>query len=112
MPQRIESPLLSGCSPATAVPLSVSPFRPRLAIHHRPSETAVAAAEALIGAPGPRIGRPPLYDDGHWAAVAAVAQEGGTLLVAETYSLSYSTAWKWCRQAQTVKPSHAAQSFA
>jgi hypothetical protein len=68
-------------------------------LHHQPSETAVAAAEALLEAPGARVGRPPLYDSDHWAEVAAVAKEGGTLAVAERYSLSYATAWKWCRQA-------------
>src|SRR5258708_18569056 len=52
-PQRIASPLLSGCSPARGLPLRVTPFRPRLAIHHRPSENVNrACSREIVGTPG------------------------------------------------------------
>lgn len=70
-------------------------------LRQRPSQSAVDAATVLIGTPGPRVGRPPLYDPQHWAEVAEVAQ-GGTAAVMARYSLSYPTAWRWCRQAQRL----------
>src|SRR5260370_4348282 len=42
-PQRIVSPSLSGCSPATGAPLRVSPFLPWFVIRQRPSENVNVA---------------------------------------------------------------------
>src|SRR5258708_33125125 len=60
-PQRIESPLLSGCSPARGEPFRVSPLRPRLAIHHRPSENVnLAGSREIGGTHGSLSSAPPL----------------------------------------------------
>src|SRR5258708_8351061 len=60
-PQRIESPLLSGCSPARGEPFRVSPLRPRLAIHHRPSENVnLACSREIVGTPGSLSSTAPL----------------------------------------------------
>jgi hypothetical protein len=98
------------------VPVAARPPLARLAAHAldelrtrwapqilrlKPSETAVEAARILTDALGPRMGRPPLYDPQHWAEVAEVAKEG-TNAVAERWSLSYATAWRWCREAEKL----------
>jgi hypothetical protein len=69
-------------------------------LHQHPSEAAVAAATVLLDAPGPRRGRPLLYGSEHWAEVALVCASGGAAAVAERWSLSYSTAWRWVRRAE------------
>jgi hypothetical protein len=69
-------------------------------LHLRPSETAVQAAETLVEAPGVKRGRPALYGVEHWDEVLAVYAKGGTLAVAEEFSLSYATAWKWSQAAR------------
>jgi hypothetical protein len=75
---------------------------PQIAARSR-SESAVAAANALLGTPGPRRGRPPLYGDSHWAAVAR-AYEGATAApvqaVAQQFSVSGSLARKWVERAR------------
>src|SRR5260370_128912 len=60
------SPSLSGCSPATVAPLSMSPFRPWFVIHQRPSENVNRACSldtvgtsGSISSTAPRPARAP-----------------------------------------------------
>jgi hypothetical protein len=69
-------------------------------LRNRPSVAAVAAVTALLDAPGPRRGRPPLYSHEHWVEVAQVYASDGTGAVADRWSISYSTAWRWIKQAK------------
>jgi hypothetical protein len=67
------------------------------------SASAVAAAKALMGTPGPRKGRPPLYGDEHWAEVARVyagATAAPVQSVAREFSVSGSLARKWVERAR------------
>jgi hypothetical protein len=66
VPQRIESPSLSGFSPVTGAPLRMSPFLPWLLIHQRPSENVNRACSldtvgtsGSISSTGPRPARAP-----------------------------------------------------
>lgn len=69
--------------------------------HYRPELKARAERMARIGRP--RRGRPPLYDDDHWKAVAQVylAADGAPVrAVAAHFSVSRPTAMGWAQTAR------------
>jgi hypothetical protein len=67
------------------------------------SESARAAANALMATPGPRRGRPALYGPSHWREVAVAyrrATRAPVKAVAEHFSVSPSLARKWVERAR------------
>lgn len=60
---------------------------------------------SALAKPGPRRGRPPLYPEGHWQAVAGVYSEAAdrpVVAVADHFMVAPSTARKWVERARRL----------